>query len=171
MEWKICPVWGFCECSSDLHRSIWHVIHSNSAQHDLLCCEAWRSHTDVGEDYTLLTGKGLQTFEWNIVPSSCSVGPENEDKLTSRQGTTSQMTWIFTNTAVRISQPPTAVLQHRQETTNQGCVNCKRYEISFTECSKPEITQLWKYHVFCYQHAKRMQRLGCCSCVCWSFQT
>jgi hypothetical protein len=131
------------------------IIHSKSAQHNLLCCETWRSHTGV-EDYDLSTGDVLEMFEWNVVPSSCSVHPQNEDKLTNRQGTTSHMTWIFTNTTVRISKPPTVVLKYQQETTNQRCIDPKRNNISFTPHSKPDITQLWKSHIFCYQHAKRM---------------
>ena len=79
------------------------VIHSNSARHGLLLCETWRSHTGVDEDYALSTGEGLRTFRRNVVPSSWAVGPEDQGKLTSRQGETSQITWVFTNTALRIS--------------------------------------------------------------------
>jgi hypothetical protein len=50
------------------------------------------------------------------VPSSWTVGPEDEGKFTSRQDE------IFTNTAVRISLPPTVVPKRRQETTNGRCV-------------------------------------------------
>jgi hypothetical protein len=106
--------------SSQIHKR--HTIRSNSARHGLLCCETWRSHTGVDEDYGLSTGEGLRTFRWNVVPSSWTVGPEDEDKLTSWQGATSQTTWIFTNTAVRISQPPTVFPKRRQETTDRRCV-------------------------------------------------
>jgi len=98
-----------------------HITHSNLAQHGVLFYETWRSHTGVDEVYALLTGEGLRTFQWNVVTSSWAVGPEDEGKLTSRQEATSQMTWIFTITTVRISQPPT-VAPKCQETTNQRCV-------------------------------------------------
>jgi len=78
------------------------------------------------------------------VPSSGAIGPEDEGKLTSRQGETPQMASIFTNTAVRISPPPTVVSKRRQETTNRRWENPKRAQISFTPHSKREITQLWK---------------------------
>jgi len=48
-----------------------------------------------------------RTFRWNVMPSSRAVGAEDAGKLTSRQGEKSQMTWIFTNTAMTISPPPT----------------------------------------------------------------
>ena len=89
------------------------VIHSNTAWHRLQFCETWHSHTGVHEDYALSTGEGLRTFRWNMAPSSRTVGPE-DGELTRRQGEMSQMTWIFTNTAVRISQP--IVPKHQQET-------------------------------------------------------
>jgi len=92
----------------------------------MVFCETSRSHTGVDEDYALLTGEGLQTFRWNVVPSSWAVGPGYESKLTSRQGAMSQMTSIFTNTAVRISQPSTVVPKHKQETTNHRCVKSQK---------------------------------------------
>jgi hypothetical protein len=98
------------------------VIHSNLARHGLLRCNTWRSHTGVDDDYALSTGERLRTFWWNVVPSSWTVGPEDEGKLISRQGETSQITLIFTSTALRISQPPTVVPKRRQETTNRHCV-------------------------------------------------
>ena len=98
------------------------IIHTNSAWHGFLCCETWCSHTGVDEDYALSTGEGLQTFRWNILPSSWTVGPEDEGKLTSQQGKMSQVTWILTDTALRVSQPRTTVLKRRQETTNRRCV-------------------------------------------------
>ena len=66
-------------------------------------------------------------------------------------GETSQMIWIFTNTAVRISPPLTVVPKRRQETTN-------RYVKSQTSINLiraafvAETTQLWKSaisKVFC----------------------
>jgi hypothetical protein len=122
---KIGPAWGFCECGNDLHRSVKDASYIVTRP-GLLFYETWRSHTGVDEDYALWTGEGLRTFRWNVVPSSCSVGPEDEDKLTSRQGATSQITRIFTNTAVRISQPPTVVPKRRQETTNRRYVKSQK---------------------------------------------
>jgi hypothetical protein len=92
----------------------------------MVSCETWRSHTGVDEDYTLSTGEGLQTFRWNVVPSFWASGPEDESNLTSLQGEMSQMTWIFTSTIVRISQPPTVVPKHQQETTNGRCVKSQK---------------------------------------------
>jgi len=97
------------------------ATHSNSARHGVLFCEPLRSHKGV-EDYALSTGVGLRTFRFNVVSSSWADGPEGEGKLISRQGATSHMTWIFTNTAVRMSQPPTVVPKRRQETTNRRWV-------------------------------------------------
>jgi hypothetical protein len=110
--------------SSQIHKR--HVIHNNSTQHGPLFWETWHSHTGVDEDYALLTGEGLWMSGWNIVPSSWTVGPEVEGTLTSRQGKTSQMTWIFTSTAVRISQSPTVVPKHRQEITNLRCLKSQK---------------------------------------------
>jgi len=110
-------VWGFCECGNDLHICERRIIHSNSVRHGVLFCETWRSHTGVDEDYAVSTGEGWRTFRWNAVPSFWVVGPEDEGKLTNRQGETSQMTWIFTDTAVRISPSPIVVPKRRQETT------------------------------------------------------
>jgi len=95
------------------------VIHSNMARHGLLFCETWRSHTGVHEDYALSTGEGLRTFRWNMAPSSQTVGPE-DGELTRRQGEMSQMTWIFTNTAVRISQPTVPKLNQHCITSQKG---------------------------------------------------
>jgi len=92
------------EWSSQIRKR--RVIHTNSARHGLLFCETWRSNTSNDEDCVLSTGEGLRKFRWKVVPSSWTVGPEDEGKWTSRQGATSQMTWTFTKTAVRISQPP-----------------------------------------------------------------
>ena len=110
------------------------VTRSNSARHGVLFCETWRSHTGVDEDDALSTGEGLRMSRWNAVPSSWAVGPEDEGKLTSLLGETSQMTWIFTNTTVRISQPPNVVPKRRQETTNR----CVKSQNSATK-------HLWTY--------------------------
>ena len=39
-----------------------------------------------------ITGEGLRMFRWKVVPSSWTVGPEDEGKLTSQQGETPHMT-------------------------------------------------------------------------------
>jgi len=101
------------------------IIHSNSAWHSLLFWERWHSHTGVDEDYALLTSEGLRTLRLNIVPSSWTVGPEDEDKLTSQQDKASQTPCIF-NTTVRISPPPTLVQKRRQEATNRHCVQSQK---------------------------------------------
>ena len=93
-------LWMWQWSSTDPQR---HVIHSNTARHGLLWDMTFSQ--GVGEDYALSTGERLRTFRWNVMPSSWTDGPEEEGKLTSRQGETSQMTWTFTNTAVRFSQP------------------------------------------------------------------
>jgi hypothetical protein len=110
------------EWSSQIRKR--RVIHTNSARHGLLFCETWRSNTSNDEDCVLSTGEGLRKFRWKVVPSSWTVGPEDEDKLTSRQGATSQMTWIFKT--VRISQPTTVVPKRRQETINRRCVKSQK---------------------------------------------
>ena len=83
---NISPEWGFCECGSDPHRSVKDASHTVtrpgmgfcSVRHDVL--------TQVS------TGEGLWTFRLNtIVPSSWTVGPEDEGKLDSRQGETPQI--------------------------------------------------------------------------------
>jgi hypothetical protein len=80
--------------------------------------------TRVNEDCALSTDEGLRTFRLNVVPSSWTVGPEDEGKLTGRQGETSQMTCIF-NATVRIS-PPAVVPKRRQEATNRRCVQSQK---------------------------------------------
>ena len=102
-----------------------HVIHSNSAQNSLLFCETLRFHTRANENYAPSTGERLWTFQWNIVAYFWTVCPEDEGELTSQQGETSQMNWIFINTAVRISQP-TVVPKRRQETTILRCVKSQK---------------------------------------------
>jgi hypothetical protein len=84
---NISPAWGICECGNDPHRSVKDASYTvtrpgmvfYSVRHDVL--------TQVS------TGEGLRTFRLNIkVPSSWTVGPEDDGKLTGRQGETSQMT-------------------------------------------------------------------------------
>ena len=148
-----------------------HVIHSNSAQNSLLFCETLRSHTGADEDYALLTGERLQTFQWNVV--ACwswrwrridqSTGQNVPDDLNLHEHRCENFT---TNCC-----PETSARNYQSTLHNIP----KWAQISFTLCSKPEITQLCKCYVFCYQHAKRMHRqVGTvfsllCSCVCWSF--
>ena len=84
----MCPVWGFCECGSDLHRSIKDASYTTRPY--TVFCETRRFDKGV-EDDVLSTGEGLRTFRWNVVPSYWAVGPEDEGKLTSRQSETSQM--------------------------------------------------------------------------------
>jgi hypothetical protein len=108
--------------SSQLHRR--SVIHSNMAWHGLLFWDMmflqrcwWRlCPVDLWR----------VTFRWNVVLSYWTVDPEDEGKLDSRQGEMSQRTWIFTNTALRISQPPTVVPKHRQQSTNRRCVKSQK---------------------------------------------
>jgi len=149
------------------------VTHSNTVFREI-----WRSHTCVDEDYALSTGDGLRTFRWNAVPSSWTVDPEDEVKLTSRQGETFQMTWNFTNTAVRISQLPTAVPKRQQETTNRRCLKSQRStDLIYTTF------KAWDHatvEVLCFllsarqenaqTEAGRVFSLLCCSCICWPFQ-
>jgi len=88
-------------------------------------CECGNDHRSVKDaSYTvtrpaLSAGERLRTFRWNVVLSSWTVDPADEGKLISRQGEKSQMTGIFTNAAVRISQPQTVVPKRRQETTDR----------------------------------------------------
>jgi hypothetical protein len=149
------------------------IIHSKLAWHSLLFCETWRSHTDV-EDYTLSTTEGLQTFRWNEVPSSSTVGPEDEGMVTSRQDKTSQMTWIFTNTAVRMSPPPTVVPERRQETTNRRCVKSQKSAdliyTSFKAWTRATVEVLRFLLSACQENEQteggRVFSLLCCSRVC-----
>jgi len=112
------------------------------------------------------------------LPSSWTVDPEDEVKLTGQQGGTFQMTWIFTNTAVRISQPPTAVPKRRQETTKRRCLKSQRSaDLIYTAL------KVWNHanvEVLCFLQSARQENaqtevgrvfsLWCCSCICWSFQ-
>ena len=117
----ISPLWGFCECGNDPHRCVKDASYTVTRPGMVFCSVRHDVLTQVS------TGEGLRTFRLNIkVPSSWTVGPEDEGKLNCRQGQTSHMTWIFTNTAVRISQPPTTVLKRRQETTNRRCVKSQK---------------------------------------------
>jgi len=100
------------------------VTHSNSARHGLPWDMTF-SHVLMNITPCRLVN-GYGRFDGTVVPSSWTAGPEDEVKLTCRQGETLQMTWIFTNTAVRISQPPTVVPKRRQETVNRRCVKSQR---------------------------------------------
>jgi hypothetical protein len=106
---NVSPVCGFCECSNDPHRSIKEASYIVTRRGTVFYSETWRSHKGADEDYALSNGEGLRTFRCNVVLSSWTVGPEDEGKLDSRQGEMSRMTWIFTNTTLRISPPPTVV--------------------------------------------------------------
>jgi len=83
---NISPVWDFCERGNypQIRKDASYTVTRPgmvfcSVIHDILA--------------QVLTGKGLRTFRFNIkVPSSWTVGPEDEGKLDSRQGQTSQMT-------------------------------------------------------------------------------
>ena len=153
------------------------VVHSNSARHSLLFRETWRPHTGVDGYYALSTGEGLQTFQWNIVPSSWAAGPEDEGKLTSQQGAMSQMTWIFTSTTVRISQPPTVVPKHWQETTKWRRVKSQNSAdhiyTAFEAWRHATVEVLCFLLSACQENAQnevgRVYSL-CCSRLCWSFQ-
>ena len=177
-EWKIYQVWGFCECGNDLHRSAKDASYTVTRPGTVFC-ETWRSHTRVDEDYTLSTGKGLRTFRWNAVPSSWTVSPEDEVKLTSREGETFQMTWIFTNTAVRISQPPTVVPKRRQETANRRCLKSQRStDLIYTafKAWNHATVEVLRFLLSARQEnaqteVGRVFSLLCCSRICWSFQT
>ena len=133
------------------------VTRGSSARHGLLLCETWRPHTGADEDYALSTGEGLQTFWWNAVPYPWTAGPGDEGKLTSRQGERSQMTWIFTIAAVRISLPPIVVLKLPIDAWNHATVEVLRFLLS--GCQQNEQTKVG-----------RAFSLLCCSRVCWSFQ-
>jgi hypothetical protein len=80
--------WEFGACSIKLHRSIKGVSYIvtrpgmvYSERHDVLTQVLMK----------IMSGEGLWTFGWNVVPSSWTVGPEDEGTLTSRQGKTSQI--------------------------------------------------------------------------------
>jgi len=84
---NISPVWGFCECGIDPHRSVKDASYKVTRPGTVFY--------SVGHDVLtqVLTGERLGTFWLNMkVPSSWTVGPEDEGKLNSRQGQTSQMT-------------------------------------------------------------------------------
>jgi len=112
------------------------------------------------------------------VSSSWADGSEDEGKLTSRQGETSQMTSVFTNTAVRISQPPTVVLKCRQETTNRRCVKSqKSANLIYTafEARNHSTVEVLRFLLpACQENAQtevgRVFSFMCCSRVRWSFQ-
>jgi len=74
---------------NDLHRSVKDASYKLTRPGTVFYCETFRSHTGVDEDYAVLTGEGLRTFRWDVVPSSWAVGPGYEGKLTNREGETS----------------------------------------------------------------------------------
>jgi len=140
------------------------VIHTNSARHGLLFCQTYRSHTGIDEDYTLSTGERLRTFRWKVVSSSWTAGPEmkvnwpvDRAKRPGRLESSPTPLWEFHN--------------HQMLSRNvakklpiDAAQNPKRSQTSFIPHSKPEIMQLWKFCIFCYQHAKRMHRLRLARC-------
>ena len=92
------------------------VTHSNSARYGFLFCKKcshvlvkitpFRLVKDYGGTYCLVLGLLA---------------------LKKMKGETSQMTWIFTSTAERISPPPpTVVPKRRQEITDRRCVKSQK---------------------------------------------
>ena len=107
----MCPVWGLCECGNGLHRSIKDTVTRpgmvfHAMRHDVL--------TQVLMQITPCRLTGYGRFGGTQCLHLGTVEPE-EGKLAGQQGATSQMTWIFTNTAVGISQSPTVVSKRRQK--------------------------------------------------------
>jgi hypothetical protein len=100
-------------------------MHSNSVRHGLLFRETWHSPTGVDEAYAMSTGEGLRMFRWNVVHLRL-LTLKMKVKWPVDRTKKSQMTWIFNNTAVRISPPPTVVSKRRQETTNRRCVKSQK---------------------------------------------
>ena len=155
------------QCSSQIRKR--RVIHSNLALNGLIFCETWHSHTGADEDYALSTGEGLWMFRWNVVPSSWTVCPEDEGKLDGRQGQMSQMTWIFTNTAVP---------KHQQETTNWRCIKSKKsadHICTALEAWNHATVEVLRFLLSaCQENAQteigRVFSLLYCSHVWWSFQ-
>jgi len=80
------PIWGFCEWGSDLRRSVKDASYSVTRPGTAF----YFVRRDVLAQ--VLTGAGLRTFRWKVVPSPWTVGREEKGKLTSRQGQMSQMT-------------------------------------------------------------------------------
>ena len=101
----------------------------------------------------LSTGEGLRTFRW--LPSTWTVGPE-----------------MKVNWPVDSAKIPDNLNLHEHPcenfTTTTSCLemSARNYQWRLRKIprSKPEMTQLWKGYVFCYQHAKRMHRLGLAGC-------
>ena len=168
---------SFCECGNDIHRSVKDVSYTvtqpgtifYSVRHGILTHD---------EDYALSTGEKLRALWWNRVPSSWTVGPDDEGKLTSWQDEMSQMTQIFTNTAVRISPPPAVVPKRRQETTNRHCVKSQKSRdliyTAFVAWNYTNVEVLRFLLSACQANAQaeigRVFSLFCCSRICWSFQ-
>ena len=166
------PLWMW-QWSSQIRKR--RIIHSNLARYSLIFCETVCSHTGDYEDYALSTGEGLLTFQCNVVPSPWTVGPEDEGNLTSWKGETSLMTWILTNTAVRISQPPTVVVKCWQETNNWCCVKSqKRSDLIYTAFKAWNHATVEVLHFLLSASQENAQTevgwvFPCCSRVCWSF--
>ena len=156
----------------------WHIIHSYSAQYGLQFCETWRSETGVDEDYVLSTGGGLRNFQWNIVLHLGLLTLKIKVNWPVDRVQCPQMTWIFTNTTVRISQPLTAVPKRRQETTNRRCVKSqKSTDLIYTAFKTWNHATVEVLHFLlsaCQEIAQTkvgwVFSLLCCSHVCWSFQ-
>jgi hypothetical protein len=166
-------MWGFCECGSDLHRSVKDASYtvtrpgtvSYSVRHDIL--------TQV----LMKTGEGSRAFRWNIVPSSGAVRPEDGGKVTGRQGETPQMTCIFTNTAVRISPSPSVFPKRWQETTILRKIPPKSAYLIYTvfkACNHTTVEVLCCLLSACQENAQTevgwVFSLLRCSRVCWPFQ-
>jgi len=116
------------------------VIHRNLARQDILFCETLRSHTGI-EDHALSTGEGLRMFQWKVVPSSWTAGPEDEGKLTSWPSEMSQMTNLH---------------QHRSQnfTTTNFCPKTSAINYQSTLCKIPK----WRR-----PHLHRIRSLKSCN--------
>jgi len=133
------------------------VIHSNSARLVLFLWDVTFSHRCWWRlspvDWWRVTDVSVERS------ASCAVDPEDEGKMTSRQGEKSQMTCIFNNTAVRISPPTTVVPKRRQETTNRRCAKSQKWADLIYTAFEAWNRATVKCYAFCYQHAKKMNRL------------
>jgi len=114
---KYVQYWGFCECGNDPQkirkRRVTHSI--TRPQTGLQLCETRLSHTDV--DWWRVTGVSVEHRSAFIL--DCWPWRWKGNWIVDRAR---RLRWIFTNTAVRISPPPTVVPKRRQETTNRRCV-------------------------------------------------
>ena len=143
------------------------VTHSNSARHGLPWDMTF-SHVLMNITPCRLVN-GYGRFDGTVVPSSWTAGPEDEVKLTCRQGETLQMTWIFTNTAVP---------KHQQETTNWRCIKSKKsadHICTALEAWNHATVEVLRFLLSaCQENAQteigRVFSLLYCSHVWWSFQ-